>query len=208
MKNKITIPKYKICISGSARGRCSVNAIELAKELGRQVALHNCALVNGATTGIPYMAALGAKSAGGLTVGISPAASKREHIRKYQLPTDHLDLIMYTGFDYSGRNLLLIRATDAIVFVCGRIGTLNEFTIAFEDRKPIGILTGTGGISQEIRHILAVAKRGRGRIVYDHDPKRLIEKLIEVIEQKEKVETKLERRLQLKLSRKAKKAVR
>lgn len=207
MKNKITVPKYKICISGSARGRCSVNALEMARELGRQVAEHNMVLVNGATTGIPYMAALGAKQAGGITVGISPAASKREHIRKYQLPTDHLDLIIYTGFDYSGRNLLLVRATDAIVFVCGRIGTLNEFTIAFEDRKPIGILTGTGGISQEIRHILAVAKRGRGKIVYDHDPKRLIEKVIKLIEREEEIGAQLEKRLQIKLSKIAKKAV-
>ena len=184
-KKNHAAPKYKICISGSARGRCSTNAIEIAKQLGREVAEHNMVLVNGPTTGIPYVAALGAKEAGGITIGISPASSKKEHIRKYQLPTDHLDLIIYTGFDYSGRNLLLIRSSDAVIFVCGRIGTLNEFTIAFEDKKPIGILTGTGGITQEIRHILNVAKRGRGKIVYDHDPKRLIEKVIKLIKAEE-----------------------
>lgn len=184
-KTKTGSLKYKICVSGSARGRCSINAVKVSQELGKQVAKHGMVLVNGATTGIPYAAALGAKKAGGITIGLSPASSKKEHIRKYQLPTDHMDLIIYTGFDYSGRNLLLIRSSDAVIFVCGRIGTLNEFTIAFEDRKPIGILTGTGGITQEIRHILNVAKRGRGKIVYDHDPKRLVEKVIEMIEKEE-----------------------
>jgi uncharacterized protein (TIGR00725 family) len=178
--------KYKICISGSARGRCARNALLMARELGKQAAQHNLVVVSGATTGIPYEVVLGAKSAGGITVGISPAASKLEHIKKYHLPVDNLDLIIYTGFNYSGRNLFLVRATDAVVLVCGRIGTLNEFTIAFEDRKPIGILTGSGGISDEIKHILDVAKRGRGKIVYDSDPKKLIEKVIRLIKKEEK----------------------
>ena len=51
-------------------------------------------------------------------------------------------MIIYTGFNYSGRNLLLVRSSDAVIFGCGRMGTLNEFTITFEDKKPIGILQG------------------------------------------------------------------
>ena len=53
-----------------------------------------------------------------------------------------MDLIMYTGSGYSGRNLQLTRTSDAVIVGCGRIGTLNEFTIAFEDNKPIGVLEG------------------------------------------------------------------
>jgi len=67
-----------------------------------------------------------------------------------------------------------------MIFVAGRVGTLNEFTIAFEDKKPIGILTGTGGISDELDHILEVAKRGHPRIVFDDDPKRLVDKVLEM----------------------------
>jgi len=178
--------KYKICISGSARGRCARNAVAMARRLGKEAAKHNLVVVSGATTGIPYEVVSAAKAAGGITIGISPAASKIEHIKKYRLPTDNLDLIIYTGFDYSGRNLFLIRATDAAIFVCGRIGTLNEFTIAFEDKKPIGILTESGGISDEIKSILKIAKRGKGKIVYDSDPEKLIEKVIGLIKKEEK----------------------
>lgn len=173
--------KYKIGVSGSAVNNCTPGAYAKAREVGRQIARAECVCVTGDTGGIPHAAAHGAKSAKGLTVGVSPAASEQEHLRKYRLPNDHLDVKIFTGFQYSGRNLLFIRACDAVIFVCGRIGTLNEFTIAFEDKKPIGILTGTGGIVEEIDHLLDVAKRGRAKIVFDDDPKRLVEKVLELV---------------------------
>ena len=82
--------------------------------------------------------------------------------------------------------MLLTRSADAVITICGRIGTLNEFTIAFEDNKPIGVLEGTGGFADEIKHIIELGHRGKGKIVYDSDPKRLIEKLIELIDKDKK----------------------
>lgn len=137
-------------------------------------------VVTGDTGGIPDAAAKGAKRGGGFTVGVSPAASYREHVKKYKLPYRHTDFSMYTGFGYAGRNLLFIRATDAVIFICGRIGTLNEFTIAFEDKKPIGILLGTGGVSNEIDHLLEASKRGRAKIVFDDEPDKLADKVIKL----------------------------
>ncbi|HVY67656.1 MAG TPA: hypothetical protein VHA30_02040, partial [Patescibacteria group bacterium] len=67
-----------------------------------------------------------------------------------------------------------------------RVGTLNEFTIAFEDKKPIGVLLGTGGTSEEINHILKVAKRGRKGIVFDTDPARLVKKLIQLLKHEDR----------------------
>jgi hypothetical protein len=90
-------------------------------------------------------------------------------------------MIIYTGFEYSGRNLILTRASDAVILACGRLGTLNEFTIAFEDQKPIGVLTGTGGMADEIKEIVAKGNRGPGKIVYDDNPQKLVAKLIELI---------------------------
>lgn len=175
-------PKYKIAVSGSAVNNCAPGAYLKAKIVGQEIAKHSAVLVNGATTDIPHWAAIGAKEYGGITIGLSPANSKAEHVKKYKLPTNYLDLIVYTGFDYSGRNLLMIRSADAAIFICGRIGTLNEFTIAFEDRKPIGILAGTGGISAEIEDILTTAKKGRSNIVFDEDPEKLVEKIIALID--------------------------
>lgn len=152
--------------------------IKKTEDLGYYLAKRDVVVVTGDTTGLPFYAAKGAKRGGGFTVGISPASSRREHINRYHLPTKFQDIAIYTGFGYSGRNLLFVRSTDAMLFVAGRIGTLNEFTVAFEDKKPIGILLGTGGISEEIDHLLEVGKRGRHNIIFDTDPKALVEKII------------------------------
>ena len=179
--------EYSFVVSGAAEtGHCAVDAHLKAEQVGREIVAHNGILFTGATTGIPYWAAKGAKEAGGMSIGISPAASLASHVKTYRLPTDQFDYIMFTGFEYSGRNLLLTRMADAVIVACGRMGTLNEFTIAFEDHKPIGVLTGTGGIADELAHIVEKAKRGEGNIIYDSDPKRLVEKLVELIKKARK----------------------
>lgn len=180
-------PKYKICVSGAAEtSHCGDAALESAKEIGREIIRQGAILVTGATTGIPYWSAIGAKEEGGISIGISPASSEKEHINVYHLPTDCFDTIIYTGFNYSGRNLLLTRASDAVIFCCGRMGTLNEFTIAFEDGKPSGVLQGSGGTADMIEELVSKMHRGPGKIVYDRDPKNLVEKVIELI-YKEKI---------------------
>lgn len=174
--------KFKICVSGAAEtGHCAINALDLAKELGREIVRQGGVLVTGATSGVPYWSAIGAKEEGGISIGLSPASSERAHVNKYKLPTDYFDLIIYTGFEYSGRNLLLTRSADAVILVCGRMGTLNEFTIAFEDDKIIGVLEGSGGTADSIRGLIAQAHRGSGNVVYDSDPKTLVEKVIALI---------------------------
>ena len=179
--------KYKICVSGAAKTECcSADALEKAKEVGKEIIRHNGVLITGATTGIPYWAAIGAKEEGGISIGFSPAASEQAHVKTYHLPADYFDVIVYTGFEYAGRNLLLTRASDAIIIVCGRMGTLNEFTVAFEDQKPIGILTETGGMADFIKEVIEKANRGPGKIIFDSDPKRLVEELLKFVA-KEKV---------------------
>ncbi|MEK9179871.1 MAG: hypothetical protein AAB897_00430 [Patescibacteria group bacterium] len=178
--------KYKICVSGSADTTFGgEEAIAKAEEIGRIIARHNMILVTGATTGIPFWSAKGAKEAGGFVVGLSPAVSKRDHVKNFQLPLDYHDVIVYTGFDYSGRNLLLTRAADAVITLAGRMGTLNEFTIAFEDKKPQGVLLGTDGISDMLQEIVERAKRGPGKIIWSNNPEELVEKVIALIEAEE-----------------------
>ncbi|MEX2032951.1 MAG: protein containing YHS domain protein [Candidatus Colwellbacteria bacterium] len=182
MKN----PKYKICVSGAADiSHLGEEVIPIAEELGREVARHNAVLVDGATTGFPYWAAKGAKGEGGMVVGFSPAKSEEEHAGRYELPLDYHDLIVYTGFDYSGRNLILTRAADAVVIGPGRMGTLNEFTIAFEDGKPIGILEGDWETDEIIKLLIEKSHRAEereGKIIFARDPKNLIDQLVKVIE--------------------------
>lgn len=179
--------KFKICVSGAAEtGHCGPEALEMAKEVGKEIALHKAVLVTGATTGAPFWASIGAKEVGGFSIGLSPAKNEKEHIEEYRLPVDYMDVIIYTGFGYSGRNLLLTRSADAVIFCCGRMGTLNEFTIAFEDVKPMGVLEGPWETDELFKEMVEKSHRGPGNIVYDSDPKRLVEKVIELI-RKEKV---------------------
>lgn len=184
-------PKFKIAISGAAEtGHCAPDAMERTEELGRLIAKRGLVLVTGATTGAPYWAAKAAKEAGGIVVGISPAATKGEHIKVYHLPLDYHDLIIYTGFGYSGRNLLFTRSADAVITVCGRMGTLNEFTDSFEDGKPQGILAESGGTTDLIQNIIESAHRGPGKIVFDRDPVKLLDKLVNLLEAEDRADSK------------------
>ena len=151
--------KYQICVSGAAKGDSVEEGKELAAELGVAIAKAGHSLMTGATIGLPNYAAEAYKKAGGtMSVGISPASSKVEHVMKYRLPTLDYDTIIYTGLHYVGRDTLLITSSDAVVSIGGRIGTLHEFTIALETDTPIGFLQGAGGISDEIKDLMQAAK--------------------------------------------------
>ncbi|MAF59355.1 MAG: hypothetical protein QF858_02100 [Candidatus Pacebacteria bacterium] len=175
-------PKIRICVSGAAEtGHCGVDAYNQGKDIGRAIAERGAVLVTGATTGFPFFASIGAKEKGGASIGFSPASTVEEHVNRYKLPTECLDLIVYTGFGFSGRNLLLTRSSDAVIVGCGRIGTINEFTVAYEDRKPIGILEGSWKTDEIIETIIKNAHRENEKIVFDSNPKRLVDKMIEMV---------------------------
>ena len=179
----------KIAVSGAADTKhCGLDAFEKAKEVGRQIARQGGIITTGATTGFPTYAAMGAKDECGFSIGFSPASNEREHVETYKLPLEYMDVIIYTGFGYAGRDLLLVRAADAVVIGCGRIGTLNEFSVAFEDRRPIGILEGSWNTSEYLRQVMADAHRPNEKVVFDSDPKALVARLIEMVQkQKEQM---------------------
>lgn len=179
----------KICVSGAAEtGHCGIGALDKAKELGREIARQGATLVTGATTGFPFWAAMGAKEAGGISIGFSPAATEKEHVEVYKLPLDYMDLIVYTGFGYPGRDLLLTRSSDAVICGCGRVGTIHEFTIAFEDAKPIGIFEGTWEMGSELEEILKKSHRPNSKVVSSTDPKKLVEDIINLVKKDKIVE--------------------
>src|SRR3954471_20369836 len=106
----------KIGVSGAAdTGYCGLDAFEKAKEIGREIARQGAIITTGATTGFPMYAAMGAKDECGFSIGFSPAATEREHVNDYKLPLDYMDVIVYTGFGYAGRDLLLVRSSDAMI---------------------------------------------------------------------------------------------
>lgn len=179
--------RYKIVVSGAAQiEHCCKDIENIAKEVGREIARQGCVLVTGATTGIPYLAALGFKEIDGISIGFSPATSEAAHLKTYRLPIDAFDVIVYTGADYTGRDVIMTKSADGVIVICGRMGTLHEFVTAFETQKPIAVLEGTGGTADKIRYITKGPFRGVRRIIYDREPKKLVRRLIKQIK-KEKL---------------------
>lgn len=175
--------KIKIGVSGAAEtGHCGLDALDKAKALGGEVVRQGGILITGATTGFPLWASMGAKEARGVVIGLSPASSAKEHIETYRLPLDYTDLIIYTGFGFPGRDLLFTRSCDALLIGCGRIGTIHEFTIAYEDGKPIGVLEGPWTMAEQIKDMIEKGNRPGDRVIYDSDPKKLVERLIAMVE--------------------------
>lgn len=175
---------YQICVSGAAKGSSVEEGKELAREMGAAIAKAGHSLLTGATVGLPNYAAEAYKAAGGhMSVGISPAASKVEHVLKYRLPTEAYDTILYTGLHYVGRDTLLITSSDAVVSIGGRLGTLHEFTIAMETDTPIGFLQGAGGISNQIQSILEAAGRRNADtpVFFSEEATELIKDLTEAL---------------------------
>lgn len=177
---------YQICVSGAAKGHSVEEGRELATAAGAAIATAKHTLLTGATIGLPNYAAEGYKAAGGqMSLGISPAASKVEHLRKYRLPILAYDSILYTGLHYIGRDTLLIGSSDAVVSIGGRLGTLHEFTIAMEMNIPIGFLQGAGGISSEIMDILHAAGESKSEnVVFSDDPVDLVAQLTAILDER------------------------
>jgi uncharacterized protein (TIGR00725 family) len=176
--------KYQICVSGAAKGVSAEQGRALAQAAGAAVAKAGHSLMTGATTGIPNDSAIGYKHAGGkMSLGISPAATKIEHVMKYRLPTENYDVILYSGLHYSGRDALLINSADAVISIGGRLGTLHEFTIAMETHTPVGLLQGAGGVGEQIEQLLRILPNADPDLVIsDADPNKLVERLTRLLD--------------------------
>lgn len=172
--------KLKIGVMGSAEERPDVRA--RAEALGQAIAARDAILLTGATTGLIYAVGKAARDAGATHIGISPAHNADEHVERYKLPLDACDAIIYTGFGLKGRNVVLVRSCDIVIFISGSIGSLNEFTIAYDEGKVIGCLTGTGGVADEIERLTRLfSKQSKSQIFYDDDPVELLNQCIAAI---------------------------
>jgi uncharacterized protein (TIGR00725 family) len=180
--------RYQICVSGAASGGTVQTSHQLAFELGKAISEQGKTLLTGATVGLPHYAAMGVVSIPaprGLSVGFSPASSFREHVATYRLPTKEFDYINFTGMEYVGRDVHLVRSCDAIITVGGRMGSLHELSTALESRKVCGVLLGSGGLADYTQTLLKnIEAPGAKDVIYDTDPQRLVQKIIEALDKK------------------------
>ena len=153
---------------------------QLAAELGTALAKHECMLLTGATTGLPDMVARAFRARGGFALGVSPAENRIDHREQYGLPEEGADVLIFTGFGYKGRNVINIRSSDIVLIFGGAIGTLNEFTIAYDEGKIIGVLQGSGGIADHVDAIIDICnKPTSGAVLFDSDCEQLVVRCLE-----------------------------
>lgn len=180
--------RYQICVSGAASGETVASSHELAFELGAEIAKQGKTLLTGATVGLPHYAAMGFKSIEkpkGFSIGFSPASSFREHVATYRLPTKEFDYINFTGMAYVGRDVHLVRSSDAVVTVGGRMGSLHELSTALESRKVCGVLLGSGGLADYTKTLLAnIEAPGAKDVIFERDPHTLIKKVVAALDKK------------------------
>lgn len=163
-----------------------------AYEIGKTLAKKGHTIITGACPGIPYEATKGAFKEGGYTIGFSPAKNKSEHIEKFQSPYKEYSKLIYVPKNYiylknknacyKYRNISSVINSDKIIIIGGRYGTLNEFTLAYEFGKEIGILTNTGGAAEIIEEIIQknsskIKKETGAKIFFSQDINKLLEKL-------------------------------
>lgn len=176
--------RIKVGVMGSAatestRLESGKALVEKAEQLARAIAARDVVLFTGATTGIVYVVGKTAHDAGCFHVGISPGSNKAEHVELYKLPLDACDTVVYTGFGLKGRNVVLVRSCDVVLFIAGAMGSLNEFTIAHDEGKIIGCLTGTGGVASESEYLLRkFGKQTESRVFQSDDPEQLIDECL------------------------------
>lgn len=137
---------------------------ETAEEVGRLLAQGGAVLLCGGLGGVMAAACKGARSAGGVTVGILPGTDRR-HGNAY------LDVALPTGMGEM-RNTLIVRASDALIALSGEFGTLSEIAFALKTGVPvIGIDTWD------------LSKRGRAdeTIVRASSPREAVDRALRVI---------------------------
>lgn len=117
----------RIAVIGGSR--CSPAEEAAAEAVGRAVAEAGAVLVCGGLGGVMEAAARGAVQAGGLTVGILPGTDPRDASPWIRVP-------LPTGMG-EGRNVLVVRAADAVVAVGGEWGTLSEIALARKIGVPV-----------------------------------------------------------------------
>jgi uncharacterized protein (TIGR00725 family) len=120
----------------------------VARAVGEAVARRGAHLVCGGLGGVMAAACQGLAlgrarhATGSLALGILPgdeAASANEWV----------DLALPTGLGIA-RNVLVVRAAQAVVVVGGESGTLSELALAWQLGKRLVAVRGTGGFADEL----------------------------------------------------------
>jgi len=158
------------------------HAEELARAVGQALATRSVTIVTGATAGLPLIAAKVALAGGATVLGISPGKNAAEHVDVYKRPLEGFSQVVYTGMGFPLRNVLNAFNADGAIILGGELGTLQELCISICEKKVIGVLENSGGISSIVKQVLGACKKDYGaEVFFDTDPKALVESVIRAV---------------------------
>lgn len=182
--------RYKIGVFGSAEGEIE-HIFKKAQQIGEVLASYKVTIITGAASGIPYQAALAAYKKGAEIWGFSPAIDYKSQTlltpnddnsiykKIFYMPKD-FQFIKDIQVDRKYRNVISCANCDGGIIICGRWGTMNEFTNLFDLGKVIGVLTKTGGVADELSSLnKKLHKKSRAKLLFSSSPQELVKMVIE-----------------------------
>ena len=135
-------PARRRAIGVMGAGACGAETARVAEEVGRQIAEAGAVLICGGRGGVMEAAARGARSAGGLTVGVMPGRDADE-----SPPNPFIDVAIFTGMR-DGRNWINACSSDGVIAISGGWGTLSEIALAMKLGKPV-VLVGSWRLAHD-----------------------------------------------------------
>lgn len=194
---------WKIGVYGSNINEGEV-ATRLGERLGQELAARGCLVITGACSGMPYVVAQTAAQHGAAVWGFTPELDAAGQQAAY--PSDDITIyqrLIYVPQNYRAlfgvedlspqrdhairlryRNAVSTANCDAGIIISGSWGTLNEFTNLIYDGKPIGVLTGTGGLADELGDFYPrLRKRSASVALFESEPEKLVDRLLSELEE-------------------------
>jgi uncharacterized protein (TIGR00725 family) len=123
--------RFVIGVMGGAD--VSADVMQLAYDLGCQIAENGWIVLNGGRDcGVMRASAEGAKSRGGMTIGILPGNSRDE-------ANPFIDIAVVTDMG-DARNAINVLSSDIVIALPGAAGTMSEIALALKNGKTVILL--------------------------------------------------------------------
>jgi uncharacterized protein (TIGR00725 family) len=110
---------------------CGPEALDIAEQIGREIARRGATLVCGGRGGVMEAACRGAREAGGHTIGIMPGRGRED-----SPPNPYVEFPVFTGMGFA-RNVVVVLSADAVIAIDGSYGTLSEIAYALIHETPV-----------------------------------------------------------------------
>lgn len=162
----------QILVIGYGKELCTDDAYNLSYKVGEEIAINNAILITGGLGGVMEAASKGAKSQGGLVVGIIPQDEK-----DYANP--YCDVVIPTGMGHI-RDFITAYSADAVIVVGGGVGTAIEARVAYLKTKPIIAIRGSGGTADKIAGRYLDDRR-LVQVIGEVNPKKAVEKVLSLV---------------------------